>query len=588
MINDEHNTEVARPLAKPILTFADLHSFVGASDMPSGKKRLILSALKVTDRLIGNGCLDLAADPDLVMRRLRDWTPAMAGMTPGAFANLKSRVRAAFRMARPQLTNPRHRPPLTGDWAWFREALDPGARLKLSRVIHFAFAAGWTPSEFTDDHLARFEHHLRAEAMVQDWNGVIRSTISAWNSLPTVDEPGGLHRLTPPALKRTPYWIKPEHWPQGPRADLEKLLQQLVDPNIYRGKKVRKRKATTVQQYHNLTVTLVSAIVGSGVPLERLQSLADALHPDHVEAALGFLATRGDKITVTMLAMMIKVVSMARMCGLPDEQIEELKAIQGNVEAHAPPERQRRTMTAKNRKLLDRVANDQRFADLIFTMPERLRDEAHAPRVSAERAAYLMRTALALELLLTCSMRRENLVTLELDTSIKRHGKQPGDPWVIEIEAEDVKNHESLRFRLTGATVALLEDYLANWRTTLSPKPNMWLFPSPDGEASIDPKTMSEAIRSQSLRILGVPLTPHQFRHISADSFLEQHPDKLDLASAHLGHRDPNTTRYYYARSKQKQASRAYQEHVVKAKGDASRRLAGKKVRKPQPSGDKL
>lgn len=242
------------------------------------------------------------------------------------------------------------------------------------------------------------------------------------------------------------------------------------------------------------------------------------------------------------------------------------------LEADALPERQRRRMARKNRTLLERLEHDPRFADLVHTLPNQLAVEARL-RKNRRNASALMRTALAVDLLLTCSMRRENLVRLRIGHSIKRVGQAPAWRWIIELIPEEVKNAQPLRFELAEPTVALLEEYLAEWRPTLTEVPGDWLFPGPDGGA-IDPRTMAADIQRQSKRVLGVPISPHQFRHISAESFLLLHPDKLDLISDHLGHRDRNTTRYYYARSKQKQASRVYQQHVLKIREEASRRLS--------------
>src|SRR3546814_18274101 len=96
----------------------------------------------------------------------------------------------------------------------------------------------------------------------------------------------------------------------------------------------------------------------------------------------------------------------------------------------------------------------------------------------------------------------------------------------------------------------------------------------------MDPRSMALSIQRQSRRIIGCAISPHQFRHISAESFLLEHPDKLDLMSDHLGHRDRNTTRYYYARSKQKQASHAYQQHVLGARAGAKHRQSRSEERR--------
>ena len=91
---------------------------------------------------------------------------------------------------------------------------------------------------------------------------------------------------------------------------------------------------------------------------------------------------------------------------------------------------------------------------------------------------------------------------------------------------------------------------------------------------------MAYAIGAQSKRVLGVAITPHQFRHISAELFLQDNPEALFTVSQHLGHRDVNTTRRYYARSKQRQASRHYQEHILRGRETARIRIKRAKRRK--------
>ncbi|MGH9642749.1 MAG: hypothetical protein ACRD3Q_10005, partial [Terriglobales bacterium] len=68
-------------------------------------KSQLRSAIKRADELVGHGALDLPANPRLILERLEGWSPAMAGMSPGALANLKSRIRFAMRLAESRLAN---------------------------------------------------------------------------------------------------------------------------------------------------------------------------------------------------------------------------------------------------------------------------------------------------------------------------------------------------------------------------------------------------------------------------------------------------------------------------------------------------
>lgn len=101
------------------------------------------------------------------------------------------------------------------------------------------------------------------------------------------------------------------------------------------------------------------------------------------------------------------------------------------------------------------------------------------------RAATYVRAAIAVELLLTCSMRRENLIRLELGYNIRRIGSDGDDRWILEFDGEDVKNAEPLRYTLPRESADLLEEYLDRWRPILSEIPSPWLFPAPDGSCMV-------------------------------------------------------------------------------------------------------
>lgn len=71
----------------------------------------------------------------------------------------------------------------------------------------------------------------------------------------------------------------------------------------------------------------------------------------------------------------------------------------------------------------------------------------------------------------------------------------------------------------------------------------------------------------------GIAITPHQFRHISAELYLKDNPEGIFTISQHLAHRDVNTTKRYYARPQQRQASRYFQEHILRSRETARIRI---------------
>src|SRR3546814_721054 len=114
----------------------DLRKFIEKSDLPKNQKNQFCSAIKRADDLVGHGALDLPAAPHLILSKLDALSPAMAGMSNGSFANLKSRLRAAFRFATPRLQTKPRSSKLKGAWRALQSGLAVREQRNLSRLFH--------------------------------------------------------------------------------------------------------------------------------------------------------------------------------------------------------------------------------------------------------------------------------------------------------------------------------------------------------------------------------------------------------------------------------------------------------------------
>jgi integrase len=563
-----------------ILSMADLYGAIPALGFPKHENAFLKSAVKRACSLLGQQMADLPADPRVILVRLEHISPAMANMTEQSLANVKSRVRKVFKKVKGQTYNPRSRFPLKGEWADLQTSLDTKMQRSTSRLFHFAARLGVLPSQMSDAVIERFEMHLRDEAMVGNWEGPFRGNIKAWNAIASTRD---LPLLTLPPVKRTSYWINQSEWPPSLVSDLNSVCEWLAKPALLEGKAAKPLRPATIQQYRHSVTIAVSALVLSGVPICTIQRLADVVNPAQVNRVLTLLYKRaGEKVTPQMLALALRARTIARWCKALDDDLakldqDDLAKLDEIVSSIVDNRKKKRGMTAKNRALLDRL-EDQWFADHVQLLPLLLLEQAKKTQAS-HRSAALARTAMAIELLLVCSVRRANLISLELGKSIKQIGHGKDARWIIQYVDEEVKNEQSLRFHLPHPTAAMLDLYLSEWRPRLCSKPNQWLFPAADGTC-VNPKTMAYAITAHSKKVLGVPITPHQFRHISAELYLMENPDKLLRISDHLGHKDINTTRHYYARPKQREASRHFQEHVLKSRETARIRIKRKQRRR--------
>jgi integrase len=183
------------------------------------------------------------------------------------------------------------------------------------------------------------------------------------------------------------------------------------------------------------------------------------------------------------------------------------------------------------------------------------------------------RDAVATELLLICSMRVGNLIDLRLGETIRKFGKGAKAQWVIDVPGEEVKNGRPLRYPpLLPDSGRLLEEYLADWHHRWCGHGLVWLFPDSNG-GHVDRKVLSASIAKRARRHVGVRITAHQFRHLAAELYLGEDPNGIGIVSQHLGHRDLNTTRRFYAREQTRIATQRYHEVLTRKAGRSANAL---------------
>ena len=557
-----------------ITTLGDLLDHIEASPaVPEARKPFLRWALKRTRDLVGDGRADVPADPKVVLRRLARLSPPMAGMRPQSYANLKSQVRFAFRLAMPHLPPARSRAKLTGAWQALEAMLPRREQRLLSRFLRFCQAMGWQPDEIDEPRVQQFADYLENEAVIDDPEEVVRSTRRAWNhALDTV--PGWPERrLAPPARKREAYWLRPDLLPASLQEEMADHLDRLANPTPFLAQTASDLAPTTIRQVRFALITLASALVAAGTPVEKLTSIAALVQPDHLKLALTFLYARaGNRITSQIESLAYRALRIATELSLPASDLAALKEILAMIRRESPG---RRGLTDKNRRLLEHV-EDPAFVDRLLALPARLKQAAMMS--NRQIGPSCARDAIAVELLLTCSMRVSNLVNLRLGETIRKFGQGRGAAWVIEIPAEEVKNRQPLRYALLPKSGRLLEWYLADWHHRWCGHDTVWLFPSPSGKPT-DPKVVSHSIAKQARRYVGVRVTAHQFRHLAAEIYLREDPNGLGVVSQHLGHRDLNTTRWFYAREQTRIATQRYHQVLDKKRSAAPSRL--RKTRKP-------
>ena len=120
--------------------------------------------------------------------------------------------------------------------------------------------------------------------------------------------------------------------------------------------------------------------------------------------------------------------------------------------------------------------------------------------------------------------------------------------------------------------MTLLRRYLERYRPHVAPSDSDLLFAARSGGTlasnTFGPQ-MSRFVRQRT----GLEVNPHLFRHLAAKLVLEDTPGGYGIAQDILGHKDPMTTRNFYAGT-ETAASLRHFEQVVQRKRQAVQQRA--------------
>ena len=218
-------------------------------------------------------------------------------------------------------------------------------------------------------------------------------------------------------------------------------------------------------------------------------------------------------------------------------------------------------LTPKNKALLRQLESDRLRAKLYF-LPEQLMGEVAKDLENGRVRFVEAQVAIAIDILLALPLRPQNLSSL----SWRHHFSEPNGPrsqLLIHIAARETKTkRQDIVSEVPDEVARRLRWYRRHILPRLGADVNGHLFVTEKGSRKSQ-ATLTVQIIDAIARHIGIHMTPHQFRHFGATSYLEEHPEDFETARAMLGHAWSKTTRIY-AGSSSRRASRAYNQHLFK------------------------
>jgi integrase len=544
---------------RAVATLADVLDLIDQAGVTGTRRRDMLSAVNRLCEMAGTAPASVRTEPAVLKDMLSRIRPAAHGVSAKSYSNLRSLLSAALQLAGvvdPSGRGSAGRHPV---WGPLLEAVAHDQRVSngLAAFANWCAGQGISPGEVDDTVVQRFLTWLETKTLHPRPRHLVRGVPKFWNEASKKLNFWPATKLTALSFKAP---LKHRKW-----SDLSPSFQQDADAYLARRANPdpfderpqapkRPLAATTLRQHREHLRLAASILVQNG---EMIGSLADLVEPERFKRILRYYHKQANgepnAFAIGLAKTLIQVAQYHT--GATSKDISELKRLAGCLPS-VPFD-----LTEKNKTLLRQLESDRLRAKLYF-LPEQLMAEV-AKELESGRVRFVeAQVAIAIDILLALLPRPQNLSSL----SWQHNFSEPNGPrgqLLLHISARDTKTkREDIVREVPDEVARRLRWYRRHVLPRLGADVNGPLFVTEKGIRK-GQATLTKQITDVVMRHIGIHMTPHQFRHFGATSYLEQHPEDFETARAILGHAWSKTTRIY-AGSSSRRASRAYNQYLLR------------------------
>ena len=531
------------------------------TELTSTKKRDLKSALRSMCRLINKQPEEVPANINWVHIRLRRVQPAAHEITKKRLANIKSDVLKALalegcsRKRSDWLRKP------SPEWQSLLDKIPNKHDLwKLSQLAQYCSALEVAPDEVVDGHVIGLLETLHQETFADKPDQVAVYAAKTWNRLKDQIEGWPDIKLSRPPLKKKPWTIPLEQFPESFQADAKLWLDRLSNPDpLSSDGPLKPLRPATINHRRHQIQQIASALVSAGHAIKTINSLAYLIQIENFKDGVRQLMSRfGDKPTEAIHGLTLGLKAIAAHYVKVDEgHHNELKRICQRLNLEVDGLRE------KNQQRLLQLEDPNNLAKLLH-LPEKLVKLSKRSGLRDHKAALMVQAALAIEILLYAPMRINNLASLDLERHIRRIKIKREDRVQIYIPPIEVKNNRALHYELGSQATALLDYYLQKARPVLLREPSDYLFPAQNGDKKIN-SSLSDLIKQMILEHTGLIINAHLFRSIAGKIHSLAAPGDFVTLSHVIGD-SLKTAMKSYAQFEQKNSLEHYQRSVDQAR----------------------
>jgi integrase len=437
----------------------------------------------------------------------------------------------------------------------------------LSPFFRFLSASMIEPENVTDGAVKSYSEFRAQTRFKKVTTANLRRLTRIWNALASSCPAWPDCQLTLPPRAAATSGPPLEDFPAGLQEDMGRYFDSLTrsrrDP--LSGRRLKACKQITIDMRRRELVAAIRTAVAAGIPLDQLGSLAAVLAPHNVEKIIDAYWTRnGERPALYTIELAWRFLTMARALGLDDETIEKLEDLHFAIAEHRP-----KGLTEKNRVVVRAVLQVDLWTQVI-ALPTRMMAEARAGSTSQPaKARVTAHLAVAIRILTVAPVRINNLASIRLGFNLVRPGG-PGSPYLLTFPDYDVKNNVPLEFPLDPETTSIIDEYIRIHRPgAMNGHDHDCLFPGKAHDQRLT-RGLGEQMSARLWKMLGVRITPHQFRHAAAAIMLRADPGNYEFVRRVLGHRNLATTTAFYIGLETLQATERYSEILLAAGGNTA------------------
>lgn len=530
---------------------------------PKHAQQRLRSSIQLICHLLGRSARDVSIESGSLQKELLSIRWESLGISRDARNRAVSSLRRAqVRLGlRPMARRSQWR--LTAAWSDLLAQVEgTGRRYDLRVALELFSDWGIDPANVDHECFSRFNDSLENVLPWRRARRTYRQAVGAWNF----------------AFSNVPDWprvsvtvqrLRSHHmkkWSDFPESLLDDV-KALSASSLQRseGKRIMPRlRPATVASKERVIRKLASAIVEAGVPPTELTSIAHIVQPARVERALRLLSKRDPSTRGKYIyRISCEACLLARWwVDLEKEQYQRLCDIR---RALLPSKLTR----WESRSNILRSFDDDSFVRRLVSLPSVIEKEVGGAAVINRGHSLRLQVALSIEMLIVAPLKLANLTRIHLSRNLINFDRGARRGCGLQFSGCEMGNGLPFTLQLPLRTFRMIQLYVYHARPRLLSCPNEWLFPG-RGSGHRSTESISSRIGEFTNSLLGVRVTPTDFRFLAAYIYLKRNPDSIEVVRRLLGHRNLESTISLYRTMQQAIAAQRFDRYLSGTDGESS------------------